>query len=100
MSIKERQVHASIHGLDNRDKLTNDVMHTLPLEHVVNDPNDTRHTEVCGCRAFGQTSAFADAWIRPRRRSTGADAPPSRDFNRRRAPKEGQTWPTTDTGSP
>ena len=41
--------------------------------------------EVCDRRAFGRPSAFADARTRPRRRSIGADAPPSRDFNRRRA---------------
>ena len=39
--------------------------------------------EVCGRRAFGRTLAFADVRPRPRRRSAGADAPFSRDFNRR-----------------
>ena len=41
------------------------------------------HTEVCGKRACGRASAYADAETRPPTRSAGAISPLSHDFNRR-----------------
>ena len=50
------ETHGSIHGPTNRDRLTNSVMHTLPLEEVVRDQWTTTGAEFPPSRVISTVS--------------------------------------------